>query len=144
MKNKKGFTLVELIVVMAITTILFGTIVSIFLLSVEMYKTDETKSSNQTSLNLATTRLDASIRKATDVYYDGSGCHMVNAAGEDLFYLNTSTNILYLNASSLTGRIASFSCSNVSNVVTISVSTINDSKGLPLTFSTTIVLRKGE
>jgi len=52
MKNKKGFTLVELILVMSVTTILLGTIVSIFLQSIDMYKTDETKSANQASLKI--------------------------------------------------------------------------------------------
>ncbi len=144
MKNKKGFTLIELILVMAVTTILLGTIVAIFLQSIDMYKTDETKSANQSSLNMVSTRLDASLRKASDVYVDGDGCHIVHSTSEEVFNINTTTKTISINGAHLTDRIAEFTCSNTANVITVFVRTINDSKGSSLTYNSTIVLRQGE
>lgn len=142
MKKNKGFTLVELMVVLTVTTILLGTVVTIFLQSIDFYKTDETKSLNQASLNLVSTRLDAAIRKATNVYTDVDGCHVVYAASEDVF--NLSANSFTINGAVLTDRIAEFTCTNNSDVITVFVRTINDSKGSSLTYNSTIVLRKGE
>ena len=143
MKNKKGFTLVELMIVLAITTILFGTIVAIFLQSIDMYKTDETKSANQASLNMVANKMDVSLRKATNVYVDTNGCHVIYATTEDVYSLNSTTKIVSINGSYLTDRINAFSCTNTSNVITIYIQTINDRKGTSLTFNTSIVLRKG-
>ena len=144
MKSKKGFTLIELIIVMAVTTILLGTIVAIFIQSIDYYKTDEVQSANQASLNVAVTKLDSSIRKATNVYNDANGCHVVYAASEDVFSLNTTTKVLSLNSSYLTDRITTFTCSISSNVVTIFLQTINDRQGIASTSTMTIVLRKGD
>mgnify|MGYP001810421060 CR=1 FL=1 len=142
MKNKKGFTLVELMVVLTVTTILLGTVVTIFLQSIDFYKTDESKSLNQASLNLVSTRLDSSIRKATNVYTDVDGCHVVYSSSEDVFDL--STNSFTVNGAVLTDRIAEFTCTNNSDIITVFVRTINDSKGSSLTYNSTIVIRKGE
>lgn len=144
MRNKKGFTLVELILVMAVTTILLGTIVAIFLQSIDMYKTDETKSANQSSLNMVSSKIDASLRKASDVYVDGSGCHIVHSASEEVFSLNTTTKVISINGAYLTDRITEFTCTNNANVITVYVKTINDIKGSYLTYNSTIVLRQGE
>lgn len=143
MKNKRGFTLVELMIVLAITTILIGTIVAIFLQSIDMYKTDETKSANQASLNMVANKLDVSLRKATDVYVDTNGCHVVYTATEDVYSLNATTKTLSINGSYLTDRINAFNCINTGNVITIYIQTINDTKGTSLTFNTSITLRKG-
>jgi len=142
MKNNKGFTLVELMVVLAVTAILLGTVVAIFLQSIDFYKTDETKSLNQASLNLVSTRLDASIRKATNVYTDVDGCHVVYSASEDVFDL--TSNSFTINGAVLTDRIAEFTCTNNSDIITVFVRTINDSKGSSLSYNSTIVIRKGE
>ena len=129
---------------MAVTTILLGTIVAIFLQSIDMYKTDETKSANQSSLNMVSTRIDASLRKASNVYIDGSGCHIVHSASEEVFSLNTTSKVISINGAYLTDRITEFTCTNTTNVITVFVRTINDSKGSSLTYNSTIVLRKGE
>jgi prepilin-type N-terminal cleavage/methylation domain-containing protein len=142
MKNKKGFTLIELIIVLAVTTLLLGTVITILLQSIDFYKTDETKSLNQASLNLVSTRLDVSLRKATNVYNDSDGCHIVYTTSEDVF--NLSSNSFTVNGAVLTDRIADFTCTNDSDVITVFVRTINDSKSSSLTFNTSIVIRKGE
>lgn len=144
MKNKKGFTLVELIVVITVTTILLGTVISIFLQSVDMFKIDETKSANQDSLNVASTSIESKIRTASAVSGTGSVCVVTTAAGDYTYSLDTSTNILTVNASYLTGRIAAFSCTVTGDVVSLSITTVNDRTGTPQSLNTTIVLRKGD
>lgn len=144
MKNKKGFTLVELIVVISVTTILLGTVISVFLQSLDMYKIDETKSANQDSLNVAATSVESKIRNASAVSGTGSVCIVTTASGDYTYSLDTSTNILTVNSSYLTGRIASFSCSVNGDIVSLAITTVNDKTGTPQSLNTTIVLRKGD
>lgn len=144
MKNKKGFTLVELILVLAVTTILFGTIVTVFLQSIDFYKIDETKSANQDSLNVAVTSIEGKIRIASAVTPSGSGCIVTTAAGTYTYALNTTTNTLSLNTSVLTQRIAGFSCTVTGDIVGLSITTINDRTGDHLSLNTSIVIRKGD
>lgn len=144
MKNKKGFTLVELILVLSVTTILLGTIIAIFLQSLELYKIDETKSANQDSLNIATTAIEAKLRQASAVAGAASTCTVTTSAGDYVYTLDVSSHILSVNSAYLTNRIASFSCAVNGNVVALSISTINDKTGTPQSLNTSIVLRKGD
>lgn len=142
MKNKKGFTLVELILVLTVTAILLGVVVSIFLQSISYYKIDETKAANQDSLNLAASSIERNIRSASSVTLSGSDCVVTTATGTYAYSLNLSTHVLSINSSPLTSRIAQFTCTVTSNVVDVSIKTINDSTGNPQSFNTKIVIRK--
>lgn len=142
MKNKKGFTLVELILVLTVTTILLGAVISILLQSIGYYKIDETKVANQDSLNLAATSIEQKIRSANSVTLSGSDCVVTTASGTYTYSLNVTTHVLTVNSNALTDRIASFSCAVTGNVVTLSITTTNDSTGNPLSFNTKIVIRK--
>jgi prepilin-type N-terminal cleavage/methylation domain-containing protein len=145
MKNKKGFTLVELIVVLAVTTILLGTIISIFLQSISYFKIDETKAANQDSINIVSTSFDQKIRSADSVSGGVSTCTITALSGTEYIYsLDASTHILTLNGAYLTSRIATFSCivSVDGDSVTLLVSTINDNTGTPQSISSTLNIRK--
>lgn len=142
--TRKGFTLVELMLVLAVTTILFGAIVTIFVQSIDMYVMDQSKAQIQTSVNVAAVKTDSLVRKATNVYMDTDGCHIVHAAGTDILSLNTTTHVLSLNGSTLTTDIAEFSCSTTGSTVTIHIKSVNDHNGSSVTFDTTITLRKGD
>jgi prepilin-type N-terminal cleavage/methylation domain-containing protein len=146
MKNKKGFTLVELILVLSVTSILLGVIISIFLQSITYYKIDETKAANQDSLNLVATSIEGKIRNASLVTATGSGCIVTTSAGAYTYALNTTTHALSVNTAVLTERIASFTCtpSVDAKTVTLSITTVNDSTGDHLSLNTTIVIRKGD
>lgn len=144
MKNTKGFTLIELIVVLSVTTILLGIVISILLQSIHMYKIDETKSANQDSLNVASSSIETKIRSATNVSLSGADCVVTTASSTYTYSLNTTSHTLSINGSSLTDRISSFSCSVSGNVVTISISTITDNAGNYQSFDTSIILRKGD
>lgn len=144
MKNKKGFTLVELIVVLAVTTILLGTVITVLLQSINMYKIDETKSANQSSLNLLTTSIESKIRSASAVVGVGTQCLVTTPSGTYTYDLNTTTHEMTLNSAYLTGRIASFSCTVTGNTVAVHIVTITDTTGNFQSSSTSLVLRKGD
>jgi len=144
MKNKKGFTLIELILVMAVTAILLGIIISILLQSISMFKIDETKAANQDSLNIAATSIETKVRSASAVSLSGSNCVVTTPAGDYIYSLNTTTHTLSVNSSALTTRIASFSCAISGNTVTISITTLNDRAGNAQSLNTSIILRKGD
>lgn len=142
MRNKKGFTLIELILVLTVTTILLGAVVTILLQSIGYYKIDETTAANQDSLNLAASSIEQRIRSANSVTLSGSDCVITTVTGTYTYSLNTTTHVLTVNSATLTDKIASFSCSVTGNVVTLSITTTNDRTGNPLSFNTKIVIRK--
>lgn len=147
MKNRKGFTLIELILVLTVTTILLGSVITIVLQSINYYKIDETKAANQDSLNLVSTSIEGKIRSASAV---SSSCEITTATGKFTYSLNTTTHVLTLtntitlSSSTLTDRIASFTCTVTGNVVGLSITTINDRTGDHLSLNTTIAIRKGD
>lgn len=147
MKNRKGFTLVELILVLAVTTILLGTVIAVLLQSIDMYKIDETKSANQDSLNIVSTSIESKMRTASAVSLSGSDCVVTTPAGNFIYSLDTTTHTISVNSAALTQRIASFSCvvdgTNPSKI-TVSIATINDRAGNNQSLTTTIFLRKGD
>lgn len=144
MKNKRGFTLVELILVMAVTTILLGTVITILLQSISLYKIDETKSANQDSINLVSSSIETKLRSVISVSVSGTDCVLTTASGDYVYALNTTTKILSVNGTTLTGGIASFSCTVTGDVVTVNITTINDSTGIPQSLNSSIVIRKGD
>ncbi len=134
----------ELILVLTVTTILLGTVISVLLLSVDMYKTDETKSANQDSLNIVTTSIESNIRRASAVNIVGTACQVVTSSTTYIYDLNSTTKTLSLNGTLLADRIASFSCTVSGNTVSIQISTINDRQGSHQSYTSAIVLRKGD
>ena len=144
MKNTKGFTLIELIVVLTVTTILLGTVISVLLLSIDMYKTDETKSANQDSLNIVSTSIETNIRRASAVNVVGTECQVVTSTATNIYDLDSTTKTVSLNGAFLADRIESFSCSVSGNTVSVQISTINDRQGSHQSYNTAIVLRKGD
>jgi len=148
MKKSKGFTLIELIVVVAIIGVMLSGVLAIFDQGVKMYAKDNTQVANQQSLRTVMTSIEKKIRKADHInqplYEDVSGCLVVQSKTEVDTYCK-SGNSVTLNGASILDRISAFDIdvTNSNYTVSITITSIADSMGQVNTLSAIFNARKG-
>lgn len=148
MKKSKGFTLIELIVVVAIIGIMLSGVLAIFDQGVKMYAKDNTQVANQQSLRTVMTSIEKKIRKADHVNQpldeDMSGCLVVRSMTTIDTYCK-SGNTVTLNGAVILDRISAFdvNVTNSSYTVSITITSIADSMGQVNTLSAIFNARKG-
>jgi len=142
MKNKHGFTLVELVVVMAITLILLSSIGMIFSLGTRFYRTDISQSENQGSIRTVVTSVEKNLRIADSVS-STLGCLVITVSSGPQTYCLIGNNIM-LNGKIFADKIKTFTYTLLltNSQVVIHIESTMDSQGKSSVIDTTINLRK--
>ncbi len=152
MKKNKGFTLIEVVVVVAVLSLMLAGMFSIFDTGIKMYAKDNTQVANQESIRTIMTSIEKKIRKAdhpNTPFYDTGTCLVIRSATlTDSYCLNSNT--ITLNGAPILDRVAIFDFvvdgslvgdENISVLITIT--SVPDTMGQVNTLSETFSARRG-
>lgn len=96
-RNKKGFTLIELIITMFLLTVVLGLVTGIVTNSLKFFSDERTQVNNQASLRLIAVDFEKDVRKyvlGIDQFSYTSGCYrIVPELVSDINYCLVGTNL---------------------------------------------------
>jgi len=142
--DHQGFTLIELIVAMAIFGIIGSVLVTIFVAGITYYSQEKSQLLNQENISGISAAFEADTRKSTAAAISGSCLVFTLSTGTNSTYcLNTSTHQYSRNNSVIADNITAVSYTITNNKVVLTVSTINDRRGVSNTINLTYYLREG-
>lgn len=148
MIKSKGFTLIELIVVIAILGVFLSGVFAIFDMGVKMYAKDQSQVANQETIRTVMTSIEKKIRKANHanqpLYENVDGCLIIRSSTTTDSYCLTAGSIT-LNGSAIINRVSVFDVvvSNSNYTVSITISSVPDSMGQVNTLDAEFSARKG-
>lgn len=126
-KHKKGFTLVELVIVIAVFAILSGAVSSFFIFTSRINQDQTDYVEAQDTVRTVATTVESDIRASTQAADAISGQGTVNdpyiivqASGADVQYYNQD-NVLYRNGAALLNHVNVFSLTLNDFLVTLSI-----------------------
>ncbi len=142
-KNRSGFTLVELIVAMAISTIVMGVIITVTVLMYQSYDANTQQATAQNLAVLTMQKVKDSVRYSPSVAIYDDTTAASGATGTLVYYDSTKNGIDIGSTTYLQGAFKGYTCNfdfsnndtTHNNLLGITI-TINDNKGKPV-FSTT-------
>jgi prepilin-type N-terminal cleavage/methylation domain-containing protein len=142
-REHTGFTLIELIVAMAVFAILGSILVSIFVSAVSYFSSEKSQLFNQSSISEISAAFEADTRKASGASISSNCLILTIASGNKTYCLNTTTQIYTRNNVQVGDHIATVSYDIVLNKLTLTVTTTNDRRGINNTIKLTYYLREG-
>jgi len=140
-KNKKGFTLIELIIVIALIAIISAGMVGIVVFSTDFFASEDSDIIRQENVRIVTINFEKDVRKSNQEVLEINGCINVNSIDYCL-----SDNAIYRDGIKLAGYISLFDIDidgDGSFLDLLVVSTPND-EGDEVSTKTRIYLRKGD
>ncbi len=140
-KDKKGFTLIELIIVIALITIISAGVVGIVIFSTDFFKSEDSDIVRQENVRIVTVNFEKDVRKSNQEVVQADGCVNVNTVEYCL-----TNNIIYRDGIQLAKNISLFDIDiavDGSFLDLLVVSTPND-EGDEVSAETRIYLRKGD
>ena len=141
--SKAGFTLLELIIAMAVFSIIGGVLVTIFVTSVQYFSNEKSQIFNQYRITQLSDAFEVDTRKSTEVNIV-SGCLVFTiSSGNTTYCLNTSTHVVTRNNLEIADNIQTLSTTLSSNKLIISVVTVPDQRGITNTIQLTYYVREG-
>jgi len=142
-KSRKGFTLLELVVAMAVFSILGSVLVSIFVAGVQYFSNEKSQLFNQFGITELSGALESDARKASSAS-TASGCLVFTiSSGNTTYCLNTSTHKVTRNSSVIADQISTFNFTITLNKLSLVVTSTNDQRGVSNTINLTYYLREG-
>lgn len=142
-RSHNGFTLIELIVAMAVFAILGSVLVTIFVSAVSYFSNEKSQLFNQSSISEISAAFEADTRKASQAAITGNCLVLTIASGNKTYCLDTTTHVYTRNDSQIGDNIASVAYDVVLNKLTLTVTTLNDQRGVNNTIKLTYYLREG-
>ena len=140
---KAGFTLLELVVAMAVFSLIGGVLVTIFVTSVQYFSNEKSQLFNQYRITQLSDAFEVDTRKSTEVQVT-SGCLVFTIiSGNSTYCLNTGTHIVTRNNVEVADNIQSLSYSLTENKIVLTVGTVADQRGITNTINLTYYLRQG-
>ncbi len=142
-KSRAGFTLLELIVAMAVFSILGSVLVSIFVAGVQYFSNEKSQLYNQFGITELSGALESDARKASAAS-TSSGCLVFTISnGNTTYCLNTTTHVVTRNSNVVADHISSFSFTITLNKLNLVVTSTNDQRGINNQINLTYYLREG-
>jgi prepilin-type N-terminal cleavage/methylation domain-containing protein len=140
-KDIKGFTLIELIIVIALITIISAGVVGIVIFSTDFFKSEDSDIIRQENVRIVTVNFEKDVRKSNQEVVEIDGCINVNAVEYCL-----TNNAIYRDGIQLAHSISLFEIDlavDGSFLDLLVVSTPNN-EGDEVSTETRIYLRKGD
>lgn len=136
-KNKKGVTLIELIIVLSILSIVSSLGFSFYLYGLKNFTTQTVNVNNQSNVRYALSIISKDIRKADSVTVSAN---IITIDGTLEYKLDG--NILMKNGNNLVTDIETFNVTKVGNKITIEIISLPNSVGHTVTLSSEIYIRE--
>lgn len=140
---QRGFTLIELIVAMAVFAIIGSVLVTIFVSGLQYYSNEKSQLLNQENISGISAAYEADARKSTGVALSGSCLVFTQTGGNSTYCLNSTTHEYTRNNAVIADGIATVTYSITLNKIILTVSTVNDQRGISNTINLTYYLREG-
>jgi len=140
---KAGLTFVELIVAMAVFSLIGGVLVTIFVTSVQYFSNEKSQIFNQYRITQLSDAFEVDTRRSTEVNIV-SGCLVFTiSSGNTTYCLNTSTHIITRNNLEIADNIQTLTTTLTLNKLNLTVVTIPDQRGITNTIHLTYYVREG-
>lgn len=148
-RNKKGFTLLEVVITLMIITIVFATLASIVSFFSRFNRDENSALNNQESMRLLVIQLEKDIRMSdqtfnadTSLNCDTIGSDDVNAR-QTTYCFNEIDQVVTRNGNVIANEIFSFDLVDAGSAIDVNIESIEDTRGNKVDISTTIYLRTG-
>jgi prepilin-type N-terminal cleavage/methylation domain-containing protein len=138
--NKKGFSLIELIVVMVLIGVIFTIGFSIYHFSSQVYGRETNDTLTQADLRTAISVITKDIRKHSGDSITVSGDSISIGSSGNVYALNSDGGLTVSGQVFLTG-IESFEATSSGKVITIRITSLPDDLGRNYSYETTIARR---
>lgn len=140
LNNKKGFTLIELIIVIVVIGIIMGGVVSAFAFGMQFFSDEDSSIGIQENLRFVAVNFEKDVRKSTSQSVTTSApCATIDT----VVYCLVGTNI-ERNSVVIAHDIAAFIVYSTIEYIDLEISSIADDRGNDVSISTRIYLRRGD
>lgn len=137
--NKKGFTLIELVVVMVLMSMILTMGFSIYRFSTAVYERETNTGLTQSDLRTAISVITKDMRKNPSFTFTQGSPGSIKAGTNNYTY---SDNSLKVNDNSLITGISDFKVSSSGDRVTITIISTENDTGSSISYKTTITRRQ--
>lgn len=139
--NKKGFTLIEIVIVMAILGLLLGGLLSTFIFSLNFFSEEDSQIVRQENLRFVSVEFEKDIRKSDQIVTVSGSCVAIGSIDYCL-----SANQVTREEVVIAKNIDVFTVLlDVDGAyINLSLSSTNDDRGNDVSITTRIYLRKGD
>ncbi len=138
--NKKGFSLIELIVVMALTSFILVMGFSVYRFSTQTYQREAERTTTQFNLRTAMTVITKDIRRTpgSDIIVDSPGNTI--SVGSNVYELED--NAIHVNSGVLISEISEFNVDKTGDTISIEIVSEENSLGDSVSYETMVVVRR--
>lgn len=141
--NRKGFTLIELVITMLIVVIVFGILANLVGFSTTFFRDENTQVANQTALRQVAVTFEKDVRryalKSSMISQSGEWCTSLDTAVTYCYVVADQT--ITRNGVVVANKIDAFTVIADSIKVNLSISTIDDSRGQDVDISYDVYFR---
>lgn len=141
--DRKGFTLIELVVAMTIFGIIGSVLVTIFVAGLTYFSEEKSQLINQGNISVISGALEADTRKSSTMTITGSCLVLTQSASTSTYCLNTTTHQYTRNDTVIADNIATVTYAIALNKLTLNILTIADHRGVQNKITMTYYLREG-
>lgn len=142
-RNRRGYTLLELIVALTIFTMIGTVLVGIFISGVRFYSQEQSQLNNQQSLTTLSAYIENDVRQSTAMVLSGGCLNLTTTSGSVVYCHNSNAQTLTRNGTAIADGIASAIFTIDQNRLNIVLSTVADQRGITNTLSQDYTLREG-
>lgn len=136
-KNKKGVTLIELIIVLSILSIVSSLAYSVYYFGLKNFNTQTVNVNNQSNVRYALSIISKDIRKSDSVTVSAN---IITIDGTIEYKLDG--NVLMKNGNNLVIDIETFNITRAGNKMTMEITSLPNSFGNTVTLSSKIYIRE--
>lgn len=138
--DKRGMTLIEVIVVLLIVTILLGAIYMVLDVSISTLFKEDSRVEIQESMRMASLSIEQDFRQSnqTSIPEEVDGCYYINLQE---YCLDSSLKALSRNSVVLVNKIEAFTISEVDGQAHIVLTSVDDKYGKNIVIETNVTLR---
>lgn len=141
--DHQGFTLIELVVAMAIFAIIGSVLVTIFVAGVKYFSDERSQLFNQGNISVISGAIESDTRKASAMTISNSCLVLTQSASNVSYCLNTTTHEYKRNNTIIGDNIASVTYTITLNKLTLNILTVADHRGIQNKITMTYYLREG-